>query len=81
MINKLFKECLEIIDNRGQDYGEAKESFERIASYWSAYLGKELTGKDVAMLMALFKIAREQGKHKHDNIVDAVNYLALTEVL
>ena len=81
MINKLFEECKCIIVDRGVDYGEAKESFERIASYWSAYLGKELTGKDVAMLMALFKIAREQGKHKHDNSVDAVNYLALTEVL
>lgn len=81
MINKLFKECLEIIDNRGQDYGEARESFSRIANLWSAYLDKELTGKDVAMLMVLFKIAREQGKHKHDNIVDAINYLALTEVL
>ena len=81
MINELFEECKSIIADRGADYGEAKESFERIASYWSVYLGKELTGEDVAMLMVLFKIAREQGKHKHDNIVDAINYLALAEVL
>ena len=81
MINELFEECKSIIVDRGADYGEAKESFERVASYWSEYLGKKLDGKDVALLMALFKIAREQGKHKHDNIVDAVNYLALTEVL
>ena len=81
MINKLFEECKSIIVDRGADYGEAKESFERVASYWSVYLGREIAGKDVVMLMVLFKIAREQGKHKHDNIVDAINYLALTEVL
>lgn len=81
MINKLFEECKDIIVNRGVDYGEAKESFDRIATYWTCYLNKEVTGKDVAILMTLFKIAREQGNHKHDNIVDGINYLALTEVL
>lgn len=35
MINKLFEECKDIIVNRGVDYGEAKESFDRIAAYWS----------------------------------------------
>lgn len=81
MINKLFEECKAIIVDRGADYGEAKDSFERIARYWSVALDKEISGKDVAILMTLFKIAREQGNHKRDNIVDGINYLALTEVL
>lgn len=81
MLEKLFNECKEIIIDRGQDYGDAKESFKRIASYWGVYLGRELTAKDVAMMMTLMKISREQSGKKRDNIIDGINYLALTEVL
>jgi len=36
-----------------------------------------LSSEDVAMLMVLLKIAREQHKHKRDNIVDAAGYLGI----
>jgi hypothetical protein len=78
---KLFDECESIIGDRGQDYGEAKESFSRIAGFWSAYLKIEVSAKDVALMLSLFKIAREQGNPKRDNIVDGINYLALSEQL
>ena len=78
---ELFDECESIVGDRGQDYGEAKESFSRIAGLWSAYLKIEVSAKDVALMLSLFKIAREQGKPKRDNIVDGINYLALSEQL
>ena len=34
-----------------------------------------LSKKDVAMMMVLLKVAREQKAHKRDNLVDAVGYI------
>ena len=33
--------------------------------------------EDIAMMMTLFKIAREANQHKRDNIVDAAGYLGI----
>ena len=41
--------------------------------------GAYLTGRDVAMLMILFKIAREENKHKHDNLADIIGYATLAD--
>ena len=41
--------------------------------------GAYLTNRDVAMLMILFKIAREENKHKHDNLADIIGYAALAD--
>ena len=43
--------------------------------------GEYLTDYDVAMLMILFKIAREENKHKRDNITDIIGYAVLAEDL
>ena len=41
--------------------------------------GAYLTNKDVAMLMILFKIAREENKHKRDNAIDIIGYAVLAD--
>ena len=41
--------------------------------------GAYLTSRDVAMLMILFKIAREENKHKHDNLADIIGYAVLAD--
>ena len=41
--------------------------------------GVYLTAKDVAMMMVLFKIAREEHSHKHDNLTDIIGYTALAD--
>ena len=61
-------------------YGPAEESFNRIAILWEAYWkckGVELhhTPTDVAMLMSLFKHAREIYKPNFENVLDGANYL------
>lgn len=67
-----------ITKDRAATHGDAEQSFSKIADYWSAYLGWELTPFDVAQMMVLFKIARAQGNPNHaDNFVDQVGYAAL----
>lgn len=88
-----LEEAAKIISgNRQNDYGTPEDSFQRIADYWNAYLyhRKEvmkgtidedypLEGKDIAMMMVLFKIAREEHSHKHDNLVDICGYTAILD--
>lgn len=72
----------EIINGqRAQDYGDAKENHERIATLWAAYKrGVEFTPEDVAVMMILLKIARfmENGYHQ-DTVVDIAGYAGVLE--
>lgn len=75
---KILDMAKEIINGERQDqYGNPENSFATIAEYWSIYLTKELSDTDVALMMVLFKIAREAHQHKLDNVVDAAGYLAI----
>lgn len=72
-------EALNVINGERQDeYGNPEDCFDVIALFWNEWLRTKLiTRYDVAMMMALLKIARENHLHKADNIVDACGYLAL----
>ena len=51
-----------------------------IAALWSVWLGRTVTPQDVAVMMALLKIARMQhGAGTEDNAVDCCGYIALAE--
>ncbi|MDR1684921.1 MAG: DUF6378 domain-containing protein [Desulfovibrio sp.] len=63
--------------DRQNSYGSPAESFNRTAALWSAYLGRGVSAKDVAVCMALLKLAREAYRHKPDNLLDAAGYLGL----
>ena len=67
-----------VCGQREQDYGSPEDSFERIAALWNAYLGKDAVSTvDVAMMMALLKIARIKGKTATaDSFVDLAGYAA-----
>jgi len=66
-----------VCQDRETDYGSPEDSFRAIAQYWSHYLGYSVTAHDVAILMALLKIARIQtGRFKADSYIDACGYLA-----
>lgn len=63
--------------DRASSYGDAKTSFERIASLWSTYKGVEITAKDVASMMILLKVSRGVTSAKRDNWLDIIGYAAL----
>ena len=62
---------------RQAEYGSTEDSFNRIAGMWRAYLGREITGHDVACMMCLLKLSREAHEHKPDNLIDAAGYIGL----
>lgn len=75
------RECLETAEHmvngdREHDYGTPEDNFKTIAGLWSAYLGKEISSLDVAMLMALMKIARIKAGTKPDSFIDLAGYAA-----
>lgn len=76
------KETLEkamacVLGQREQDHGTPEDNFGRIARLWCAYLGVEINSCDVAMMMALLKIARiAGGSATEDSFVDLAGYAA-----
>ncbi len=75
------RECLETAEHmvngdREHDYGTPEDNFKTIAGLWSAYIGKEISSIDVAMMMALMKIARIKAGTKPDSFVDLAGYAA-----
>lgn len=77
------KKC--VLGDRLEDYGNPENNFNVIAQYWSVYLSttsvpgsspRELTGRDVALMMILLKVARSTYGSKLDNWVDMAGYAA-----
>lgn len=60
---------------RQQVYGPPKESFQRIADLWSAYLGIDINVVDVVYLMILMKVSR--GKQDAERFGDPSDKLEL----
>jgi hypothetical protein len=76
-----------VTSDRNEQYGEPEDNFAAIAELWSVYLNRrfcagsapvELWAGDVAVMMTLFKIARETtaAEGKEDSVIDAIGYLA-----
>ena len=75
-LNKAY----ETINGARQDnYGKPEDSFQKIASYWNAYLDiTSIKAHDVSIMMTLLKIARIKGqKHHEDNYIDAAGYIGI----
>lgn len=75
----LAKTC--VCGKREQDYGSPESNFQLIADLWNDYLfsgdDKTITPIDVAMMMALLKIARiRNGGGTGDSFVDLAGYAA-----
>ena len=69
------KNC--VCGQREQDYDSPEDSFGRIAALWTAYKDIDFSPVDVAVMMALLKIARIANNPKHmDSWVDLAGYAA-----
>lgn len=67
----------ELRENR---YGGREDSYNRVAQYWTDYLYQHhcdglLDEEDVALMMALFKLARWQETGKFDHLYDMKKYV------
>jgi hypothetical protein len=85
MTTTVLQEAQDIIyGDREQTYGHPAKNLVQIAGLWTAYLqakrgndGVKINASDVAMMMMLVKMARQQNSFKRDNIVDMCGYAAL----
>jgi hypothetical protein len=74
-----LKEAIKITSgDRELKYGNKVKNHCNIASLWSAYLGREITARDVALMMTLLKVARTKiGEHTDDHYIDGAGYMAI----
>lgn len=64
-----------VCKERNDQYGEPEDCFQDIANLWAAYKGVDFDPFDVAMMMALLKVARAKANPQHtDNYVDLCGY-------
>lgn len=70
------KNC--ICGERENDYGSPEDNFAKISKLWTAYLEKEISSIDVAVMMCLFKVARMSGPNRGgiDSFVDLAGHAA-----
>lgn len=66
---------------RRDSYGNATESFTRVAAVWSAILRAPVTPRQVAQCMIALKVLRDANKPSHDNLLDVIGYAALADYL
>ncbi|SRR5258706_5676533 len=80
--DKILSTVKETLGGREQNYSDCRPMFDKIGAMWSAYLGFEITRKDAAYMMELFKIARiKSGKWQPDNGIDNIGYATLAYVV
>lgn len=65
-----------VTKDRNDQYGLPESNFGTIARLWSAYLDREVTPKDVAVMMILLKCARTKHKVSDDTWIDIAGYAA-----
>lgn len=66
---------------RMKDYGHPKENFTLVGKMWGSYLDREISAKDVAVLMVLFKAARLKKGYKKDTVEDIRGYADCMDML
>ena len=75
---ELLEEARELIGgDRQTDYGDKLKNHQNIADFWSIFLKKKISAHDVAICMALVKVARLMNQHKKDSYIDMAAYAAI----
>lgn len=75
----ILEKANQIVNERSEEktreYGPFSTGMERAAKIASGATGKDITTKDVFMVMIALKLSRESYNHKEDNLLDAVAYI------
>ena len=63
--------------DRDRKYGQPEDNFARIGQLWEVYTGRHYNSDEVAMMLALLKVARIMSGHGgDDSYVDLAGYAA-----
>ena len=80
-VSEFFDRATEHIVERANQYDAPELNLKRIANSWTNFLKREVSAYEVAVMMAMLKLARlSQGYHQ-DTLEDAAAYIALAELL
>ena len=72
---ELLKKTADVIQARGDSYGDITECHKRIADLWSVILDKKVEPEQVALCMIALKIARLMESPDHtDSWQDIIGY-------
>ena len=76
--DEILSEAKDLIFDRGADYGSPAVNHLRISQLWSTYLERHIEPNEVAICMALVKIARiQESPHHEDSYKDCAAYIGL----
>lgn len=78
----ILAEAQSIVDGpRRDDYGPPAVNHARTAALWSAYLGVDISPRQVCMLNILQKVGRDAHAPKRDNLVDIAGWARNAELV
>jgi hypothetical protein len=64
-----------VLQDRNASYGSPENNFSRVAKLWTVYFDREFEPHDVAIMLALLKVARLSENPTHmDSWVDLAGY-------
>lgn len=82
--DKILETARSIIAQREAVHGEKNRNMSNICRFWNVFLetrdnvNAPLSSFEVAMMLAMLKIARTQtGQRNADDVLDAIGYLAI----
>lgn len=74
---QVLEDALRIYGERGREYGGVQDMHERIAAIATELCRKELSARDIALVLMAVKLVRLAQDPRHmDSYVDLVNYTA-----
>lgn len=76
---ELLDETRQVLRDREVTHGRARPNLQRTADMWAPLVGKTISAADVAVMLAMLKLARicEGDQYQRDHWADALGYLAL----
>ena len=74
---QILADAINTLQDRGQDYGDVSELFERACSIYNLTTGESFTPWQANIFMTSLKMARiKSNRAKADNYIDGINYIA-----
>lgn len=73
-----LRQCAKIAKERQEQYGNAVPSIQIACDILKVSFGIELTVKQFCYVLVALKLSRQANQHKDDNILDTINYLAIS---
>ena len=76
--SSILEDCAKIAKERQKQYGSAGDSMQLTCDILDITFGIKLTVTELAKVLVALKLSREKFQHKDDNIIDSINYMAIS---